>query len=158
VRSLADKRSAVIQEWFERTLQSYPEQTSGFLRGEKDPFRNPVGHTLREGLGVLFDEILGEMDEVRITAALDAIVRIRAVQDHTASEAVAFLFLLKEVLRDKPPAGDLAMLENRIDRVALLAFDLYMKCREKIYEIKAEEAKRRVYVLERACLKRGDDR
>jgi hypothetical protein len=40
--------------------------------------------------------------------------------------------------------------------MALLAFDLYMKCREKIYEIKAEEAKRRVYLLERVSLKRGD--
>ena len=156
MRAMAEKRSAVIQEWFERTLRSYPGQTVGFLRGEKDPFRNPVGHTLREGLGVLFDEILGEMDGARITAALDAVVRIRAVEDHTASHAVAFLFLLKEVLREKSPAADLAALENRIDRVALLAFDLYMKCREKIYEIKAEEAKRRVYVLERACLKRGD--
>jgi len=158
MRAVAGERSAVIQEWFERTLRGYPEQTSGFLRGEKDPFRNPVGHTLREGLAALFDEILGEMDEPRITAALDAIVRIRAVQDYTASQAVAFLFLLKEVLHEKSPAADLAMLENRIDRMALLAFDLYMKCREKIYEIKAEEAKRRVYVLERACLKRGDAR
>ena len=158
MRALAGKQSAVVQEWLERTLQSYPGQTVGFLRGEKDPFRNPVGHTLREGLGVLFDEILGEMDEARITADLDAILRIRAVEDHTASQAVAFLFLLKEVLREKSPAADSAMLENRIDRMALLAFDLYMKCREKIYEIKAEEAKRRVYVLERAGLKRGDAR
>ena len=158
MRAVAGERSAVIQEWFERTLRDYPGQTVGFLRGEKDPFRNPVGHTLREGLAVLFDEILGEMDEPRITAALDAIVRIRAVQDYTASQAVAFLFLLKEVLREKSPAADLAMLENRIDRMALLAFDLYMKCREKIYEIKAEEAKRRVYLLERVCLKRGDAR
>ncbi len=158
MRALAGERSAVVREWFERTLQSYPEETSGFLRGEKDPFRNPVGHTLREGLGVLFDEVAGEMDQARITASLDAIVRIRAVQDHTASQAVAFLFLLKDVLREKSPAADLAMLENRIDRMALLAFDLYMKCREKIYEIQAEEAKRRVYVLERAGLKRGDAR
>jgi hypothetical protein len=158
MRALAGERSAVVREWFERTLQSYPEQTSGFLRGEKDPFRNPVGHTLRDGLGVLFDELAGEMDQARITAALDAIVRIRAVQDHSASQALAFLFLLKEVLREKSPPEDLAMLENRIDRLALLAFDLYMKCREKIYEIQAEEAKRRVYVLERAGLKRGDAR
>jgi hypothetical protein len=158
MRAVAGERSAVIQEWFERTLRDYPGQTVGFLRGEKDPFRNPVGHTLREGLAVLFDEILGEMDEPRITAALDAMVRIRAVQDYTASQAVAFLFLLKEVLREKSPSADLATLENRIDRMVLLAFDLYMKCREKIYEIKAEEAKRRVYLLERVCLKRGDAR
>ena len=33
--------------------------------------------------------------------------------------------------------------------MALLAFDLFMKCRERIYEIRANEAKRRIFVLER---------
>ncbi len=33
--------------------------------------------------------------------------------------------------------------------MALLGFDLFMRCRERIYEIKANEAKRRLYVLER---------
>jgi hypothetical protein len=33
--------------------------------------------------------------------------------------------------------------------MALLAFDLFMKCREQIYEIKTSEAKRRLFMLER---------
>jgi hypothetical protein len=33
--------------------------------------------------------------------------------------------------------------------MALLAFDLFMKCRERIYEIKANEARRRMFLLER---------
>jgi len=39
--------------------------------------------------------------------------------------------------------------QKRIDELALCAFDLFMKCREEIYEIKAREAQRKVYVLER---------
>ena len=35
--------------------------------------------------------------------------------------------------------------------VLFRAFDLFMGCREKTYEIKANEAKRRVYLLERAA-------
>ena len=31
--------------------------------------------------------------------------------------------------------------ESKIDTMALLAFDIYMKCREKIYEIKLDEVK-----------------
>jgi len=30
-------------------------------------------------------------------------------------------------------------LEQKIDDMSLLAFDIYMKCREKLYELKATE-------------------
>lgn len=148
--ALERKRSAILKEWIARTLQSYADQTSRFLLDEKDPFRNPVGHALKEGLPVLFDELVGGMDAARITPALDSIVRIRAVQDFTASQAVAFVFLLKRIVHEELAGENLAALEERIDELALLAFDLFMKCREKIYEIKANEARRRVFVMERA--------
>ncbi|HWT80113.1 MAG TPA: RsbRD N-terminal domain-containing protein [Candidatus Acidoferrum sp.] len=154
---LAARRHVVIEAWLARTLQTYPEHTSRFLLQEKDPFRNPVGNTLKEAFPALFDQLIGDMDATTITRLLDGIVRIRAVQDFTASQAVAFLFLLKQVVREAlggeiqaVPYGDgLAALDGRIDEMALLAFDLFMKCRERMYEIKANEARRRIYVLER---------
>lgn len=148
--ALEEKGSAILKQWIARTLQSYADQTSRFLLDEKDPFRNPVGHALKEGLPVLFEELAGGMDAARITPALDSIVRIRAVQDFTASQAVAFVFLLKKIVHEELAGENLAALEERIDELALLAFDLFMKCREKIYEIKANEARRRVFVMERA--------
>ena len=53
--------------------------------------------------------------------------------------------------RGEPAAtsGGSSAVQRRIDELALLAFDLFMKCREEIYEIKAREAQRKVYVLER---------
>lgn len=155
--ALAARKNAIIQAWLARTLQTYPEHTSRFLLQEKDPFRNPVGHTLKEAFPALFDQLVGGMDTATITPVLDGIVRIRAVQDFTASQAVAFLFLLKKVVREvlqgesqrRPDGGGLAAMEGRIDEMALLAFDLFMKCRERIYEIKANEAKRQIYLLQR---------
>ncbi|MGD0263407.1 MAG: RsbRD N-terminal domain-containing protein [Candidatus Methylomirabilota bacterium] len=155
--TLAARKNAIIQAWLARTLQTYPEHTGRFLLQEKDPFRNPVGHTFTEAFPTLFDQLVGGMDTATITPVLDGIVRIRAVQDFTASQAVAFLFLLKKVVREalegeiqrRPDGGGLVAVEGRIDEMALLAFDLFMKCREKIYEIKANEAKRKIYVLER---------
>ena len=42
-------------------------------------------------------------------------------------------------------------MESRIDDLALLAFDIYMKCREKLYDIRANEAKNQVSrLLQRA--------
>ncbi len=154
---LRAKRDAIVGEWLERTLRTYPEQTSRFLAGERDRFRNPVGHTIREALPALFDALLEGMDPARIAPLLDAIVRIRAVQDFTAGQAVAFVFALKKVIREALSGGReggadaerLTALEGRIDEMALLVFDLFMKCRDRMHQIRVDEARRRIYLLER---------
>jgi hypothetical protein len=146
----ADRRDAVLAEWLARTLETYPQETSRFLRGVKDQFRNPVGHIIRDGLQVLVDELFGAMDRARILPALDGIVRIRAVQDFSASQAVAFVFLLKKILRHEAAGEELERLEARVDDLALAAFDVFMQCREKICEIRVEEARRRYAMYERA--------
>ncbi|MFB3826896.1 MAG: RsbRD N-terminal domain-containing protein [Bryobacteraceae bacterium] len=127
-------RDAVLRGWLERTLGTYPEQTTRFLAGEKDPFRNPVGQAYKEGLPVLLDEVLGGMDAERIDRALDNIVRIRAVEQRPPSEAVGFILILKSFLPER---------EKRIDELALRAFNVYMQCREKLWEIRLTQARRR---------------
>lgn len=146
--ALAHHKEAVVNEWLARTLRTYPRHTARFLLQEPDPFRNPVGAALRQGLPALFDELVGPMDAGRIRAVLDSLVRIRAVQDFTPSQAVGFLFLLKDVLREQGRFPE--EFERRIDQMALVAFDLYMQCREQIAEIKVGEARRAVMVAERS--------
>jgi hypothetical protein len=143
------KRSAILVKWLDQTLASYPSQTSQFLRSEKDRFRNPVGNTLREGLATLLDEITGQMDAGKIKAALESVVRLRAVQDFTAAQAVGFVFALREILYDNLEGGGPPAWHKRIDEMALLGFDLYVRCREEIYEIKARQRQREGYVRER---------
>jgi RsbT co-antagonist protein rsbRD N-terminal domain len=151
MQALSEQKQAFLEKWWEQTLATYPSQTVGFLHNEKDRFRNPVGHTLREGLATLLDELTGEMDFAKIELALESIVRLRAVQDFTPSQAVGFVYLLRDILREEWEGGKPPDVQRRIDTTALLAFDLFMKCREEIYEIKAREAQRKVYVLERMC-------
>ncbi len=69
------------------------------------------------------------------------------------------MFDLKKMIRDemktaKANADDeILELESRIDALALIAFDIYMKCREKIYELKANEVKNMTFrLLQRANL------
>lgn len=159
LEALAAKRGAIVGGWLTRTLQSYPEHTSRFLSREKDPFKNPVGHTLAEALPALFDRLVEGADAAALSRILDPIVRMRAVQDFSTGQTVAFVFLLKHVLRETlGGAGgeDLATLEARIDEMVLLAFDLFMQCRERLCEIRANEAKRRLFVLERIREKRAE--
>ncbi len=140
---------SILGKWLERTVATYPPETSGFLRNEKDRFRNPVGHTFQEGLAVLLDQTTGEMDTVRIREALGEIVRVRAVQDFTPGQATGFVFLLREILDEELEEGAPPAWQKRIDETALLAFELFVKCREEIAEIKAREAQRSFYVWDR---------
>jgi hypothetical protein len=153
-------RDAVARQWLAGTLGGYPSSASRFLSGEKDRFRNPVGHAIREALPVLLAELLGEMNLDRITPMLDQVVRMRAVQDFTASQAVGFVFALKDAVRSEDPAGLTPELERRIDRMALLAFDLFVECRERMNEIRLNEARRGTYVMRRAGASQsgGEDR
>ncbi len=133
---------AIVEPWFARTAESYPELTARFLAAEADRFRNPVGHSLRQNLALLAAELLGEMDEGKIAAALDGIVRIRAVQDFSPSEAVGFVFLVKPLIRELVPSPDYDFFDKRIDQMVLLAFEAYVRCREQLADIRVHEAQR----------------
>ncbi|UCG52888.1 MAG: RsbRD N-terminal domain-containing protein [Candidatus Latescibacterota bacterium] len=152
---LIEKREAVLGRWFDSIIKTYPPGTSEFLAKQKDRFRNPVGHAIAESIGSIYDEIVSEMDTGELRRALDGIIRIRSVQDFTASEAVAFVFQLKTVVREvlgnrideHEHSHELADLESRIDQVALLAFDKYMECRDKLHEVRTNEIRRRSEIL-----------
>ncbi len=133
---------AILQRWIERTLKSYPDGMAGFLGEEQDPFRNPVGHTLRENLATLLHELMGTMERERVTPALDALVRMRAVQNFSPAEAVRFVFGLRQAVFEVSGAVP-DSLATRIDELALMAFDQYMSCREQIFELRAKEMRRR---------------
>ena len=133
----------VAERWIERTLASYPAEAHSLLSGELDPFRNPAGHVLKENLTTLARELLGEMDEKAIAPALDALVRLRAVQDFRPSDALRFIFDLREVVAEVTGEVPRA-LENRIDELALMAFDQYMACRDQIARLREKELRLRM--------------
>ena len=146
---LLEKRSKIVKKWREVVVESYPGDTRRFFAKEKDQFANPVGHVIDKEIEVLYDELIKEGDYEKISSSLDSIIRIRAVQDFKPSQAVSFVLQLKNVIREvlqrETPlnglSGELHKLENRIDETALLAFDIYSQCRQKIYEIRVHEVK-----------------
>jgi hypothetical protein len=160
---LAQRKTAIVKKWFAATVKTYPPDTAKFLKSQKDPFANPVGRTIYQGLEALFDELLKETDHNVMQALLDPIIRIRAIQNFSPSQATSFIFFLKNVIRNTIKKEDfqaqlfseLLLFESKIDELSLMAFNIYSQCREKIYELKANEMKNRTFrAFERAGLVR----
>jgi hypothetical protein len=160
---LSGSKAGLVGKWLEETLRVYPESSVNYLLHRQDQFQNPIGYKLKEGLSILFDGLVLPENRAAVSSALENILRIRAVQDIYASQAVAFVFMFKKIIGEKFPAAaarfpnEHAALELRIDGLALAAFDFYVKCREQIYEIKANERKRVDFVAQRMNLERGSE-
>lgn len=164
---LSQNKAIILERWYRLILETYPPDTSRFLKRERDRFANPVGYTISQEIGVLYDELLAGMNLDRLATSLENIIKIRSVQDFSPSEGIAFIPLLKRTIRaqleGKFPShrifAEWAEFESKIDTLALLAFDIYMRCREKIYEIKINEVKgerERIFtLLERTRLVSG---
>ncbi len=152
---LSERRSVILEKWFDGILETYPTETASFLRKQKNRFTNPVAYQVRQGIEGLFQELLEGIDSEKVSTFLDRIIRVRAVQDFSPSQAVAFIFVLKKVIREELKSEirenglteELLKFESKIDELILLSFDIYMKCREKVYELKVSETKRILYSL-----------
>ena len=161
---IAQKKSVIVKNWFNLIAQTYAPDTAEFLKSKKDQFANPVGGTMLIGLKGLLNELIQSMNPETVTSHLDPIIRIRAAQNFTPSQATAFILSLKKVLReilskelcDSSFATELIAFESKIDQLCLMAFDIYMQCREKIYQISANETRNRTFrAFERAGLISG---
>jgi hypothetical protein len=149
---LSANSSAIQQKWLDMVLGSYFPETAQFLKKEKDPFGNPVVHQLTRGLTDILAAVVEDQGVEEANAALDEIIRVLALQDIPPSRAMAFMFFLKQVIREelaaelKDPtlAPEMLELESRIDGLVLLGFDGYTKRREKLCELKVNEVKARV--------------
>jgi hypothetical protein len=98
---LSDKRAVILQKWTDHILDTYPAETANFLRGKNSRFANPVGHSVSTGVEGIFEDLLQGIDQDRVSVFLDNIVRIRAIQEFTPSQAISFVFFLKKIVRDE---------------------------------------------------------
>jgi hypothetical protein len=164
---IAKNENLILKKWFDSVVETYPVETKRFLLGKGDRFANPVAASISEGMtGIVQGLVAGEdLNSSDFPEFLDRIIRIRAVQDFSASEALGFIFILKRVVRDilgkeireQALAEELVSLESNIDRLTLLAFDKYTECREKIFEIRIREIKDSTCrTWERICRKYGE--
>lgn len=154
---LTDKKANICAHWQDAVLSTYPAESVAVFRKQKNHVTNPIGYRVTKCTEGLFDELLGEMDQERIYGLLDDLISVRAVQEFTPSQALAFVLQLKTVIRDglKPDAdadgpalgNEMRTLERSIDALALSAFDVFMKCRERLWSVKYNDLRNSTHVL-----------
>lgn len=153
--ALALRERDIARQWLELACADYPAQTAAFLLAREDPFANPAGDRARRTARA-FARVLTSFrplpeEEEELAAALEDLMRVRALQALTAEEAVGLFFTMKGILRacvaamegGEAASGTLWDLDARVDRVALAAFGQYSRCRETLFAIRAEEIRRR---------------
>lgn len=143
-----ENRAEIARLWTEAVFESYPLETTGFLRTKSDPFGNPVANMTKEATGALYDAVAGEEVYLpSLKAALERFVKLRAVQKFTPSQALGVLYLLKPIMREKLMRKMLEIgqidvyleAESRLDSLVLLAFDQYTQARETVAELRITE-------------------
>lgn len=154
---LVKYQDTIVERWFDMVAKTYPSDTAGFLKSKKDPFANPVRNNTLKSLRTVVAQLLGEMDCDLIKKDLDPAIRIRAVQQFSPSEAIGFVFFLKDIIRellrtklsrqlsDPKTLPEILEIESNIDAIALIAVDIYLECREKIFSLKANVERNTVF-------------
>ncbi len=149
-----NEANLILERWIARMAESYPRNAAVLLSQEPDPFRNPVGGTLRQNLSLLARELCGEMDAPAIDSALDPIIRLHVAQGAAPDDAVRFVSLLQPILRELVSGRPSADFDSRINRLVTMAADKHKQCREQLARIRAHELQRAGYVPQRIRARR----
>lgn len=150
-RSLEVKKATILRRWRDAILSPYPPSGAAFFARETDDFHNPVGATVRTASESLLDALFAADARQAAQEPLRALVELRAIQELSPSHALAFVPQLKTILSEELsadlPADGWEAITARIDALLLTAFDCYVSCREKVYELRTREARARVWTL-----------
>ncbi len=150
VRTVEKNKKRITQKWVERVIETYPAETAEIFGKQKDRFANPVAGSLSESLEKVVNGLVSNATTEELSDSIDPAIRVRAVQKFSSSEAVAFIFFLKKVVpevvgKNNIDADGWAWLDKKVEELALIGFDKYVECREKIFELRAFEVRNRIF-------------
>jgi hypothetical protein len=151
IACLKRHKSAILAGWLDRITDDYHPDTASFLRRRNNRFANPVGHAFAEGTEVLFQALVECRDAQSVAAPLEYMVKIKAVQESSPDRGVEFISRLKDVvrlemadvIREEALEAEMLEFEARVDRLARMASGMFLRCRQKIEELKENERRHR---------------
>lgn len=148
---LRENSSEIIAKWQQAIIDTYPQGAGKFLSVNKNQFGNPIGYCLQNDLPKIYKELCGGMNPDILSSSIEAIIKIRAIQDFSVTEAIGFINLLKTIILDEASSffADKEFLESylkfdkKIEMANGIAFEKYLEMKMKLSEIKINEIKKR---------------
>ncbi len=153
---LTAREERISAAWTKRMRATLPDGGGSFPSAVGDRFRNPMGAIMQGGAEGVTRALLAGASREELSHRIDELIHLRAVQGLPPSRALAFIPELKDVIRKEVgerefPAGELAELDRAVDDLLFLSFDVYLRCREQIFELRARSMRDRSYkLMERA--------
>ncbi|MBC8204661.1 MAG: RsbRD N-terminal domain-containing protein [FCB group bacterium] len=147
---LSRDKTAVKRLWLDLIIETYHPDSHEFFRNQKDKFQNPVGAAMSDQLDSLLDAMTNETTDDELSAILQDFIKIRAVQEFSPSKAVGYILFLKQAVRKIFAKeiesfnlfSEMQALEAKVDKLLLIAFDVYSQAREQLFTIRADELRR----------------
>jgi hypothetical protein len=133
---------SIVDAWFLKSIEIYSPAVRDTLIRTTDRFRNPMAFNLRQSLKTLVNQVAGQMNPEAVNKALDGIVRLRAVQECSQSEAVSFVARLEEVIREQHAETLFPNLKQHIGQLTERALLQYNSCREEILRVRYRSEQR----------------
>lgn len=145
--ALWNYREKIVDKWVDYTLSTYAH--SEFFKREKDKFANPAGGMVREALSTLFLKLREQKQDTDYNKAVEPLLLLRSVQEFSPSQAVAPINAVKHITREvlekdketREFVNQLYDFDFAVDLAMLAAFDVYMACRERLYQVRINEIK-----------------
>lgn len=144
------KKPQILSKWKSAALTSFANHDG--LKGRKPQgrFSDPIDYVVEKSTGDIFECLIKPENNVNLHDSLQEICRLIAIQENSPSEALNFIFELKQIIRDELQteidldhwAMEIWNLDKYIDQIGLLAFNIYSDCRAQIYELRIDEIKR----------------
>jgi len=146
---LHENETALLSRWTDLVLSTYPKESRPFLEG-KDRFANPLGYNLTQGLRQIYRKLRGEDGDAG--PWLEQMMKIMALQDESPSQALGFLFALKDLVAERSggqDVGEIAAWAAGVDALALAGFDFYVASRERLFKARLRELESGNYLVTR---------
>ncbi|MDD5648744.1 MAG: RsbRD N-terminal domain-containing protein [Dehalococcoidia bacterium] len=147
---LLQKKETVLRMWLRVIFEPCGPGNVMPLPAGGDRFTDPVGYTISNNAAHLLNALIKGDDPEASRECLEKIIRIRAVQDLTQSQAVGFMTGLKMVMRSlimeevtrHALMEELNELEKRIDCLGHISDELYVNLKRQIRELAIKETKK----------------
>lgn len=153
ITELKKHQEEIVDAWVDYALSTYT--SSRFFKKEQDKFANPVGGNIRESFTQLFASLVAGGDSATFIEPLEQFIIIRSVQQFSPSQALAPINAIKHIVRDiigkdkerSHLVNELYDFEFSVDLAVLAGFDIYMKYRERLYQVRIDEIRSGSHLL-----------